>query len=252
MKTNKVALITGGAQGIGKGIAEYFLKNNIHIMIADSDDEACKETAKELSSYGDIHYHSADISSEKKVIKLINAVISRYKRLDYLINNAGIMIRKPIEKLSLREWNQVIGINLTGAFLCSKYSVPHLKKSKGAIVNLASTRALMSEPNTESYSASKGGIYALTHSLAMSLGPDIRVNCICPGWIEVSDWKKKSKRKNPKHSKNDLAQHPVGRVGIPEDIAAMAYFLVSDEAGFITGSNFIVDGGMTHKMIYAE
>jgi NAD(P)-dependent dehydrogenase (short-subunit alcohol dehydrogenase family) len=134
--------------------------------------------------------------------------------------------------------------------LCSKYAYPYLKKEKGVIINIASTRAFMSEPNTEAYSASKGGIYALTHALAISLGPDIRVNCISPGWIEVSEWKKKSLRKPAELTELDHKQHPAGRVGRPEDIASLVLYLISDEAGFITGANFIVDGGMTRKMIY--
>lgn len=250
MKNQKVALITGGAQGIGKGIAEYFLKNKITVIIADSDNTAGKETEKELTKWGQISFIKTHIQKEAEVKSLIKKIISTHTKLDYLINNAGTMIRKPLLKLTLNEWNQVIGVNLTGAFLCSKYAAPFLKKSRGAIVNIASTRALMSEPNTESYSASKGGITALTHALALSLGPEIRVNCVSPGWIEVAEWKKRSARKFAKHTPEDLSQHPAGRVGAPADIAAMVFYLVSQAAGFITGANFIVDGGMTKKMIY--
>lgn len=152
--------------------------------------------------------------------------------------------------MSLDEWNRVIAVNLTGAMLCVKHAAPHLRAARGAIVNIASTRALMSEPNTEAYAASKGGIVALTHALAMSLGPDVRVNCICPGWIDSAPWQKKSKRKTPQWSEQDHTQHPAGRVGEPMDIANMAVYLLSEKAGFITGQNFVVDGGMTKKMIY--
>jgi NAD(P)-dependent dehydrogenase (short-subunit alcohol dehydrogenase family) len=120
--------------------------------------------------------------------------------------------------------------------------VPHLRRTRGAIVNIASTRALQSEPNTEAYSASKGGLVALTHALAISLGPRVRVNCVSPGWIET--------RESARHSRAEHAQHPVGRIGRPEDVAEIVAFLLSDAAGFITGQNFIVDGGMTRKMIY--
>ncbi|MDR3478457.1 MAG: SDR family oxidoreductase [Gammaproteobacteria bacterium] len=246
----QVALVTGAAQGIGKAIAKHFLEQNIKVVVADSDKQAGKETVKEFSPFGDLTFVPTQISNEADVKNLIRSVIKTHGRLDYLINNAGIMVRKPIEKLSLKEWNDVIGVNLTGVFLCCKYAAPFLKKTKGAIINIASTRALMSEPNTESYSASKGGIVALTHALAMSLGPDVRVNSISPGWIEVDDWKKSSKRHTPKHTQADLDQHPVGRVGRPEDIASLAFYLASFQAGFITGENFVVDGGMTHKMIY--
>jgi NAD(P)-dependent dehydrogenase (short-subunit alcohol dehydrogenase family) len=132
----------------------------------------------------------------------------------------------------------------------AKFAIPHLKKSKGAIVNISSTRSIQSEPNTEAYAATKGGILALTHSLALSLSGNVRVNCISPGWIDVSDMKKSGARKKYELTQADHAQHPAGRVGKAEDIAEMAAFLISGKAGFITAQNFIVDGGMTKKMIY--
>ena len=146
-----------------------------------------------------------------------------------------------MEKLALREWNRRIGTNLTAAFLMTKHAATLLRRSGGAIVNIASTRALQSEPDTEAYAASKGGLVGLTHALAMSLGPEVRVNCVSPGWIAHTPVRKK-----------DHAQHPVGRVGRDQDIAALVAYLISDAAGFITGQNFVVDGGMTKKMIYEE
>jgi hypothetical protein len=134
----------------------------------------------------------------------------------------------------------------------AKHCVSHLRQARGAIVNIASTRALQSEAHTEAYSATKGGLVALTHALAVSLGPDVRVNCVSPGWIAASEWKKRSQRKAADLRREDHAQHPAGRLGTPQDIAAMVAFLISDEAGFITGQNFVVDGGMTKKMIYVE
>lgn len=151
--------------------------------------------------------------------------------------------------MNLETWNQVITVNLTGAFLCTKYAVPHLRKHQGTIINIASTRALTSEPNTEAYSTAKGGIVALTHALANSLSPDIRVNCISPGWIAVSDWQKQSARKESQLTEQDHKQHPAGRVGTPDDIAGMVVYLASPAATFITGANFVIDGGMTRKMI---
>jgi NAD(P)-dependent dehydrogenase (short-subunit alcohol dehydrogenase family) len=174
-----------------------------------------------------------------------------YGRIDALINNAGISQNKPLETLSLEEWNRVLGVNLTGTFLCTKHASTHLRNSCGSIINIASTRAFMSEACTEAYSASKGGIVALTHALAMSLGPEIRVNCISPGWIETGPWQKKSQRHSTDLSEEDHLQHPVGRVGIPEDIASLVLYLVSNEASFLTGSNLIADGGMTRKMVYS-
>ena len=199
---------------------------------------------------GEIKFIKTDVSKEEEVKNMVEETVNTFGKINYLINNAGIGINKHISELTLEEWNRVLGVNLTGAFLCSKYAYPYLKKEKGVIINIASTRAFMSEPNTEAYSASKGGIYALTHALAISLGPDIRVNCISPGWIEVSEWKKKSLRKPAELTELDHKQHPAGRVGRPEDIASLVLYLISDDAGFITGANFIVDGGMTRKMIY--
>lgn len=212
------------------------------MVIVDSNATQGQKTAKELKALGEVLFIKADVSKEPQVINAIKKTIQQFKKLDVLVNNAGIKIDKPVEKLSLEQWNKVIGINLTAAFLFTKYSVKHLRKTKGAIINISSTRALMSEENTESYSATKGGIVALTHALSISLGPDIRVNCISPGWIEVKE--------NAHHTKADIEQHPAGKVGVPSDIANMVMYLAGDNASFITGANFVIDGGMTRKMIY--
>ena len=143
-------------------------------------------------------------------------------------------------------------VNVTGAYLCVKYCAPHMSAEGCSIINIASTRALMSEPNTEPYSASKGALLALTHSLAASLGPKIRVNAISPGWIETSEWRRKKDRKFVALRECDHKQHLVGRVGRPEDIAQAACYLTSQDASFITGTNIVIDGGMTVKMIYEE
>jgi len=250
MEKRKVAVVTGGGQGIGKAIVKKLLQVGWRVVFAEMDAEAGRETLQEYHSLGELVFIHADISDETAVKAIINETAETFKRIDTLINNAGIMIRKPIAKLSLAEWNKVIGVNLTGAFLCSKYAAPYLSKSKGSIINIASTRALMSEPDTEAYSATKGGIVALTHALALSLGPKVRVNCVSPGWIETCEWQKKRNRKTAKHSERDNMQHPAGRVGTPEDISSLVAYLLSDNSGFITGANFVVDGGMTRKMVY--
>ena len=153
----------------------------------------------------------------------------------------GIGIFKPIEELSVEMWNRILSVNLSSMFYMVKFG-KHLFSEQSAIVNIASTRALMSEPDGEAYGASKGGIAALTHALAISLGTKTRVNCVSPGWIEVNDYENLSEA--------DHAQHPAGKVGTAEDIAETVWFLLSDKAGFITGQNIVVDGGMTKKMIY--
>jgi NAD(P)-dependent dehydrogenase (short-subunit alcohol dehydrogenase family) len=251
--SRRVAIVTGGAQGIGKGMAQHFLTHNMAVVVAEIDADAGNETAAELGSLGPIRFIETDVADEEMVKEAVARTIGEFGRLDVLINNAGIAtaVSDPPEILELSSWNRVIAVNLTGAFLCAKHAAPHLRKQKGSIVNIASTRAQMSEPNTEAYSASKGGIVALTHALAMSLGPDVRVNCISPGWIVVSDWKKRSRAHNPELTREDREQQPAGRVGTPEDIASLAFYLCSSEAGYITGANYVVDGGMTRKMIYA-
>lgn len=248
----RVALVTGGGQGIGKGIAKRLVAEGARVVIVDHDREAAAEAAEEFGSL--CTPVALDVADEPAVIAVMDLVLSRFGRLDALVNNAGIAAPRavPVELLELDDWNRVIATNLTGVFLCSKHAVPLLRRDKGAIVNIASTRALQSEPHTEAYSASKGGVVALTHALALSLGPDIRVNCVSPGWIAVDDWQKGARCKSPLLRPEDHAQHPVGRVGSPEDVAAMVAYLISPQAGFVTGQNFVVDGGMTRKMIYAE
>jgi NAD(P)-dependent dehydrogenase (short-subunit alcohol dehydrogenase family) len=247
---NKTALITGGAQGIGRGIVTAFIAAGWNVSFGDIDAEAGIELVSMLKAEAQLSFVPCDVTAEEQVKKIIESTAAKYGSVDALINNAGIGVFKPMAELSLPEWEKVIATNLTSVFLFSKYASPHLKKAKGSIINIASTRASMSEPNTESYSASKGGIVALTHSLAVSLGPDVRVNCISPGWIEVSDFKKKADRKEPAHTEADKNQHPAGRVGVPGDIAQLALYLASEKAGFITGQNFTVDGGMTKRMLY--
>jgi len=230
----RVALVTGGSKGIGQGIARRLAADGWHVVTADTEPKGPQEAARHVQ---------ADISDDAAVRSLIDGITRQEARLDGLVCNAGIMIRKPLRDLTLEEWSRVIGTNLTSTYLLARASEDLLRKAKGAILTIASTRAHQSEPDTESYSASKGGLLALTHALAISLGPDVRVNAISPGWINVRD---------EALSEEDHAQHPAGRVGRPEDIAALAAWLLGPESGFVTGAEFISDGGMTRKMIYSD
>jgi NAD(P)-dependent dehydrogenase (short-subunit alcohol dehydrogenase family) len=252
---NKTAIVTGAGQGIGKAIAKVMLKQGMNVIIAEIDPQAGREAESELkSTKGKSFFIQTDVSNQESVKAMVKKTISKFGSIDILINNAGIAnpYSGPVEKLDLADWNRIIGTNLTGMFLCAKHTIPHLRETKGSIVNISSTRALMSEPNTIAYSTSKGGVLALTHSLAMSLGPDINVNAISPGWISVGEWKKQSIRNKPSLREVDHSQHPVGRVGKPEDIASMVLYLISEKAKFITGQNIVIDGGMSIKMIYEE
>ena len=228
-----VFLITGGARGIGAGIAARLVKDGASVIIAD------KEPASLPGARGVV----CDVSREDEVQSLIEGIAGTEKRLDGIVCNAGFMIRKPVEALSLAEWSSVLATNLTSTFLLVKAGALMLRTAKGSVVTIASTRAHMSEPNTESYAASKGGLLALTHALAVSLGPDIRVNSISPGWIDTQHY-----RIRPE----DHAQHPAGRVGRVDDVASLAAYLLGPESGFITGAEFVLDGGMTRKMIYQD
>jgi hypothetical protein len=183
------------------------------------------------------------VSDETAVTALIDGISVIEGRLDALVCNAGFGIRKPIADLTLTEWSSVLATNLTSTFLLVRAAETLLRTANGAIVTIASTRAHMSEPNTEAYSASKGGLVALTHALAISLGPDVRVNCVSPGWILT---------KGPVPTADEHAFHPAGRVGTPDDVAAVVAFLIGPDSRFITGSEFVVDGGVTRKMIYPD
>ncbi len=251
---DKTAIVTGGAQGIGMAVSTAFAKSGASVVIADIDEEAGMEHLEYIRSLGGrAIYVPTDAALEKSVKDLANRTVTEFGSIDIVINNAGIFDTKSLFDRTMMEWDRIISVNLRGPYMMAKFCGEELMKANpGVIINIASTRALMSEPNTEPYAAAKGGILSLTHSLAVSFGPKVRVNSISPGWIEVSDWKKSAKKVVPVHSREDELQHPAGRVGTPLDIAQACLFLADDSAGFITGTNLVIDGGMTIKMIYEE
>jgi NAD(P)-dependent dehydrogenase (short-subunit alcohol dehydrogenase family) len=248
----KVVLVTGAGTGIGLAIAETFAGHGSAVVIAEIDENAGQNACKNLSSKTRCIYVQTDVADESAVSHAVQTAISGFGRLDYVINNAAdaVELYTPVTELPLERWRRVLDVNLTGPMLMSKHAAPHLAAARGAIVNISSTRALMSEANTEAYSSTKAGLIGLTHSMAMSLAPNVRVNCISPGWIDTSAYRNRPTGTNAAITESDHKIHPVGRVGLPADIAEMALYLCSDAASFITGQDFIIDGGMTRKMVY--
>lgn len=243
----KIVIITGGEHGIGLAISQAFAREGAQIIIAGLDEVAGKRVEKEISLKGErALFFKTDLRVETDIIQLFQNVQENFGAVDVLINNAGIAKFSSPYDLSVDAWDEVINTNLRGAFLMSREAARLMKISNGgSVVNIASTRAFMSEPCSEAYAASKGGIVALTHALAASLATDkIQVNCISPGWIETGDYEALKEA--------DHLQHFAGRVGKPEDIARACLFLTSGGNDFISGTNITIDGGMTRKMIYED
>lgn len=244
---NKVVIVTGAGNGIGSVIATHYARQGASVALWDRDPQGLQAIQDTLEKEGFKTLPNViDLTNPDEIVIGIGQVKESLGRIDVLINNAGLGRTKSPYDLPVDDWDYVLNTNLRGTFLCSREAARIMRaQGKGAIVNIASTRALMSEPNTEAYAASKGGILALTHALAVSLGPDrITVNAISPGWIETGDYSQLKA--------SDHAQHPAGRVGKPEDIARACLYLTDGENDFITGANLIIDGGMTRKMIYEE
>ena len=245
------AFITGGAQGIGKATAHRLLRDGWAVTLADIDEEAGREAAEEFSRLGPALFQPTDVADEGQVAGAIGETARRFGGLDLVVNNAFVTYWAKITEAELAEWNRVLAVNLTSIFLTTKYAEPYLRARRGSIVNIASVHALTGlHANAEAYASTKGGIVALTVALAVSLGPDIRVNCICPGLVDSYPWAKSGRRRITDWPAHRHAQHPVGRMGKPEDIAAAVAFLASPDASFITGENFVIDGGITKKVTH--
>ena len=221
---NKVAVVTGGAHGIGKCICELFEKEGAKVCVIDLNENL---------------YFQGDLSKEEDIQRFAEKVLAEHGHIDFLINNAAPRMRG-LTNGTAEDMDYALKVGVTAPFLLTKLFKDHFAPG-AAIVNITSTRDSMSEPETETYAAAKGAISALTHAMAMTLAGIARVNAIAPGWIEVN---------GEEHSGPDADQHPVKRVGVPEDIAEMVLFLCSDKASFITGENIRIDGGMTRQMVY--
>lgn len=224
MDRQKVAVVTGGARGIGKAICDEFIAQGAAVCTIDLLDN---------------DYFVGDIADEQVIRKFADKVIADYGKIDFLINNACLS-KGGLQSCSCDDFNYVLRVGVTAPFLLTQLFTDNFN-IPASIVNISSTRQLMSQPDTESYSAAKGGITALTHAMAVTLAGKARVNSISPGWIDTTD---------NQLEESDKTQHPAGRVGIPADIVHMVMFLCDEKSSFITGQNFIVDGGMTKQMIY--
>ena len=241
--SDRTIIVTGAAHGIGRAIVMRCLAEGANVVAVDANqaplDALASGTEKSLVTL------AGDVAEEETATSAVSTALERFGRLDGIVSNAGIMQRVSLAKTTPADWQRVLDVNLTAAFLLARASEKALRDTKGAMVLIASTRALMSEPDTFAYSASKGGLVALAHSLAASLAPDVRVNAISPGWIHTHE--------DEVLSEKDHAQHLAGRVGRPEDVAELAIYLLDGErSGFMTGANLVLDGGMTRKMIYTE
>ncbi len=251
VRLGRTALVTGGGRGIGRGIADHLGRAGWDLVVLEIDPEAARSL--EAQQRRGLAVVRGDVSIEGDAERAVQVAVERYGHLDALVNNAGLASPQAphVGELDYGHFRRVLSVNLDGAFLCVRAAMDQLVKSRGAIVNIASTRALQSEPNSEAYAASKGALLALTHALAMSLGPRVRVNAVSPGWIDTSEYSADASGEQLRVQ--DHLQHPAGRVGKPSDVAQMVEFLLDPErSGFITGQNFVLDGGMTRKMIYLE
>lgn len=242
----KRVFVTGGAEGIGKAIVQAFCNAGYRLAFCDKNETSGQQLAKETGTV----FYQVDVSDQKSLERCMQRIFLVWGDIDIIVNNAGISKFSPITETSIDDFDNILSVNLRPAFITSRLLAIHRKSQPsrnpfGRIINICSTRYLMSEPGSEGYAASKGGIYSLTHALALSLSEwHITVNSIAPGWIQNHDYEQLRTE--------DHTQHPSGRVGKPEDIARMCLFLSQEENDFINGENITIDGGMTKKMIYVE
>lgn len=246
---DKVAIVTGSSKGIGEGIARVFSQEAARVVVTCRTEDEGRKMADELGApEGKAVFIKTDVKNSQEIQEMINITIATFGKLDILVNNAGYHLSKNVEETSEEEWEFIINTNLRSTFLCSKYAIPHLRETKGNIINISSMVGLVGQPDAGAYSATKGGQIAMTKNMAIDFAPDgIRVNVICPGWIQtplVEDWF--SQQKDPDAARKYIfGQHPLGRIGTIEECGKAALYLASEDAAFVTGITLNIDGGIT-------
>ncbi|MFN7992777.1 MAG: SDR family oxidoreductase [Bryobacteraceae bacterium] len=244
---DKVAVITGAGSGIGRACAREFAKEGAHVVVADIVPAAAAETVNMIRAAGGTALAVVtDVANPESVQALIAETLRAFAHLDVLVNNAAIQVNKTIEDTTVEEWNREIAVNLGGVFLCSKFAIPHLRTTRGAIVSMSSVNGYFVEPTCAAYCATKAGIIGLTKAMAIDHGKDgIRVNCICPGYIDAGLAEGYFEAQaDPAAARAAAGKlHALWRIGKPEEVARAAVFLASPEASFVTGSAMVVDGG---------
>ena len=242
-----VSIITGSASDIGRASAQEFAKEGARVVVADINQAAAQETVRQIEAAGGVALAvRTDVAEADSVQTLIDQTLRSFGRIDVLFNNAAIQVNKTVEDTTVEEWAREISVNLGGVFLCSKFAMPHLRKTKGCIVNMASVNGFFVEPQCAGYCATKGGIVALTKAMAIDHGKDgIRVNCISPGYIDAGlAWGYFEVQPDPAEARRAAGKlHALWRVGQPEEVARVAVFLASQDASFMTGATVEVSGG---------
>jgi NAD(P)-dependent dehydrogenase (short-subunit alcohol dehydrogenase family) len=244
---DRSVVITGSGSGIGRACAIAFARAGASVVVADIDLKAAEITAQQIrADHGDAFAFQVDVSQPESVTALVHKTIQKYSKINSLVNNAAVQVNKTVSDTTFEEWNRQMSVNVGGVFLCSKMFLPHLKDSQGNIVNMSSVNGFFVEPSCAGYCATKAAIIGLTKAMAIDHGHEgIRVNCICPGYIDagLAEGYFQS-QPDPARARVDAGKlHALWRIGKPEEVAQVAIFLASDDASFVTGSSYVVDGG---------
>ena len=243
----RVAVVTGAGSGIGRASAVEFAKEGARVVVADINLAGALETVKHIEAAGGQAFAvETDVAQPESVQKLVAETLRAFSQVHVLVNNAAIQVNKTVEETTVEEWNREIAVNLGGVFLCSKFFLPHLRRTKGTIINMSSVNGFFVEPRCAGYCATKAAIIGLTKAMAIDHGKEgVRVNCICPGYIDAGlAWGYFEAQADPAAARQTAGKlHALWRIGRPEEVARVAVFLASDEASFMTGSAVVVDGG---------